>query len=350
MTVLTKTEEDNYSPAKETNKLKQFIIIGLMIAVFLVMLLYTGIEKVYDAFLEIGLAGILLVFVIYFTIMLLRTLRWALFLWTTDNNLSFLYLFRVAMISWAQNAFLPARLGDVSRLVLPKKRYEVAYGTNLSLMIIEKVQDVISLFFILGVSAFLTVQTINLSDEITFWLKIVPIISILVIILIAVLTVLGQQVLDITLGKIAFFETLHLKLSNLYQNYREATIIYAKNRRILALTSLFAILVSFIEAIGIYSVIIMVGHSIPIEHVLLAASFGLLTFIFPLLPGSTGTFETAIAVGLVAVSSISKEDALLAPTIYHLLVIVFLAIGASIASINLELTPEAEIEAENEIE
>ena len=156
MTVLTKTEEDNYSPAKETNKLKQFIIIGLMIAVFLVMLLYTGIEKVYDAFLEIGLAGILLVFVIYFTIMLLRTLRWALFLWTTDNNLPFLYLFRVAMISWAQNAFLPARLGDVSRLVLPKKRYEVAYGTNLSLMIIEKVQDVISLFLILGVSAFLT--------------------------------------------------------------------------------------------------------------------------------------------------------------------------------------------------
>ncbi|MHA1912453.1 MAG: lysylphosphatidylglycerol synthase transmembrane domain-containing protein [Candidatus Kariarchaeaceae archaeon] len=347
---LTKTEENNYSPEKKTNKLKQFIIIGLMIAVFLVMLLYTGIEKAYDAFIEIGLAGVLLVFVIYFAIMFLRTLRWALFLWATEDNIPFIYLFRVAMISWAQNAFLPARLGDVSRLVLPKKRYGVPYGTNLSLMIIEKVQDIISLFIILGVSAFLTVQTIDLSDEITFLLKIVPIISMLIIILIAVLTVLGQQVLDITIGKIAFFETLHKKLSNLYQNYKEATIIYAKNRKVLVLTSLFAISISIIEAIGIYSVVIMVGNSIAIEHVILAASFGLLTFIFPLLPGSTGTFETVFAVGLVAVSSISEEDALLAPTIYHLLVIVFLAVGASLASINLELTPEVELEPKTEIE
>jgi uncharacterized protein (TIRG00374 family) len=341
---MAKTDENNYSQAKKTNRLKQFIIIGLMIAVFIVMLLYTGIEKAYDAFLEIGLAGILLVFLVYFAIMLLRTLRWALFLWATEDNIPFIYLFRVAMISWAQNAFLPARLGDVSRLVLPKKRYGVPYGTNLSLMIIEKVQDIISLFLVLGVSAFLTVQTINLSDEITFWLKIVPIISMLVIILIAVLTVFGQQVLDITLGKIAFFETLYDKFSNLYQNYKEATIIYAKSRRILVLTSIFAILASVTEAIGIYSVVLMIGHSIPIEYVLLAASFGLLTFIFPLLPGNTGTFEVPIAVGLVAMSSINYEDALLAPTIYHLLVIVFLAIGASLASLNLELTPETETE------
>ena len=215
---MAKTEENNYSPEKKTNRLKQFIIIGLMIAVFLAMLLYTGIDKAYDAFCEIGILGALLVFVIYFVIMLLRTLRWALFLWATEDNLPFTYLFRVAMISWAQNAFLPARLGDVSRLVLPKKRYGVPYGTNLSLMIIEKVQDIISLFLVLGVSAFLTAQTIDLSDDITFWLKIVPIISVLVIILIAVLTVLGQQILDITIGKIAFFETFYEKLSNLYQN------------------------------------------------------------------------------------------------------------------------------------
>jgi len=338
------TNENDYSPPKKTNRLKQLVIIGLMITVFVVMLLYTGIEEAYDAFIEIGLAGILLVFVLYFGIMLLRTLRWTLFLRTTEDNPPFTYLFRVAMISWAQNAFLPARLGDVSRLVLPKKRYGVPYGTNLSLMIIEKVQDVISLFLVLGISAFLTIQTISLSDEITFFLKIVPIISILVIILLAILTVFGQQILDITLGKISFFETLYQKFSNLYQNYKEATIIYAKNRRTLALTSLFAILASVTEALGIFVVLIMIGHSIPIEYVLLAASFGLLTFIFPLLPGSTGTFEGAIFLVLVAVSSISEDDALLAPTIYHLLVIVFLAIGASLASLNLELIPDAETE------
>lgn len=223
-------------------------------------------------------------------------------------------IFATACIFLSQtvNLIVPARLGDLIRIVLVRHEYDSTVSQGLSSIVVERVFDIITVA-LLGLISVLFV--LNVPE----WM----------LSLIAVPLILGG----------VFFVVLvfmgRLSSSNKYLGYILTLLTEVKAA---SLTPSSAIIL-FFSSIGIwlmdtivcFSVSVMFGQVMPFALILLAIVAGNLVKAVPITPGGLGTYEAALAL-IFELSGTAPATATLIAVIDHLIKNTITLIGG-IASI-----------------
>ncbi|KAF5091304.1 Lysylphosphatidylglycerol synthase TM region [anaerobic digester metagenome] len=206
-----------------------------------------------------------------------RGSRYQAILTRMQVRISFIFGVACIFISQTVNLIVPARLGDLIRVVLLKHDYDATISQGLSSIVVERVFDIISVA-ILGLCA------------VVFVLNVPPWIRMLLII-------------PLVFGGIFFLVLLitgTVRTKNKYVQYiltmldemRKASLT-PRSALILGATS---ILIWILDTLICYLVAVMFRQEIPFEVVLLAVVAGNLVKAVPLTPGGVGTYEFALAV------------------------------------------------------
>ncbi len=323
------------SSKKSFKSKKNTILWTLAMAMVFILAYISGFRSVNDLIhtvKKIGWTGVLWVFTAYTLVMLFRSIRWQLLLKQANEKIPFYKVVLVAYIAWAQNAFIPARLGELSRLYYLKRDHDVKIGKNSGTIILEKAFDAIGLAFLLGITAWMVSIHLPVQKEIKIGLLFLGTASIIGIILLALYLIYGEKLTE-ALKKWPKAENLHEKF---HTPFKEAVTQGVIDWKIILITFILTVLQWFTEASTIYLVSLRLGLRTPWLAVMLASLFGYATFILPLLPGNVGSFEGVIAVVLQGFG-VPYEKGFQVPFLTHLLVVAYLAITGSISFLLIEI-------------
>lgn len=95
----------------------------------------------------------------------LRAERWRLLLADEGQYINRSTLFAGVMLGYVVNTFIP-RLGEISRPVYVARKQGISSGNLIGTIVAERFFDVITMFFLIVVTAFLFVSDINLLQEV----------------------------------------------------------------------------------------------------------------------------------------------------------------------------------------
>lgn len=95
----------------------------------------------------------------------LRAARWRLLLADEGQYISRSTLFAGVMLGYVVNTFVP-RLGEISRPVYVARKQGISSGNLIGTIVAERFFDVLTMFFLILVTAFLFVSDINLLQEV----------------------------------------------------------------------------------------------------------------------------------------------------------------------------------------
>lgn len=223
-------------------------------------------------------------------------------------------IFATACICLSQtvNLIVPARLGDLIRIILVRHDYNSTVSQGLSSIVVERVFDIITVAILGLISAFFI---LNVPE----WM----------LSLIAIPLILGGLffVILILMGRVSSENKYFCHVLNLLAEVRSAS-----------LTPITAVIL-LVSSVGIWIldtviclfVAWMFNQPIPFAIVLLAVVAGNLVKAVPLTPGGVGTYEVSLAV-IFEISGTSPATATLIAVIDHLIknLITFIGGAASI--------------------
>ena len=107
---------------------------------------------------------------IYYSSILIRSYRWKIFLRNVNIDLKLIDAFIIYYLSMFANALVPAKLGDVYRGYLLKKRANKSISLAVGTVFIERIFDLIAMISILFISAYFSFRS-NIPEEILYSIK-----------------------------------------------------------------------------------------------------------------------------------------------------------------------------------
>ncbi len=223
-------------------------------------------------------------------------------------------LFATACIYLSQtvNLLVPARLGDLIRIILVRHEYESTVSQGLSSIVVERVFDIITVAF-LGLVSVLFV--INVPE----WaLSLIAIPLILGVLFFGILLLMGR-----------------FSSENKYIGYVLTMLAEVKEASLTPSSALLlffsSIAIWIMDTIICVSVAAMFNQEIPLAVVLLAIVAGNLVKAVPITPGGLGTYEASLAI-IFELSGVAPATATLIAVIDHLIKNLITVIGG-VASI-----------------
>lgn len=128
----------------------QTLLIGIIIsaAALFLALRQANFGAIAAAFQSARYEYIILSFVLFFTLPLIRGLRWSVL---TEGRLTTLDGFWLFNIGFLFNNVLPARLGEIARAILAGRRPEMHFTSALSSIVVERLFDMVSVLVLFGI-------------------------------------------------------------------------------------------------------------------------------------------------------------------------------------------------------
>ena len=227
------------------------------------------------------------------------------------------------------NSLIPARFGDISRIVYLSSKNEVKNdetnkeemiaatpGDYIGSMIFEKLFDLFSLLIITATIIFVT--SIYLFEDV--WPIIVVAFSLIILIAITVILIVKyhkffDRIIEWFISKFRGELKQEINLSEQVSNYTKTLI---KKPKKIILNVFLSIIIVLVDTILIYLILSTILVDLPIHLGILAGSVGFLSVIFPLLPGGLGTYEGSMVLILVFFDYV-KELTLTASFTEHIL-------------------------------
>ncbi len=314
---------------KKYNSVKFWLTFLIMILIAYWLIVSIGFNKLVNGLEKSWPFGLLAVFFIYSIVMLIRVVRWKLLLQTLDVNHKYSLLTKVSLIAWAQNGILPARLGELSRLIILKE-HGTAYSHSTSSIIMEKFFDLLGLMTVLAITALVFILTATQFLGIEKYR--------FSIIIFMVLVLVGFVMIGLLFKFPIFFENLLSKLPilnkgvPLLRGVVHSVSVIIRDKKLFSFIFLLSALQWFIESTTIVIIAITLGAPSNFTVITFAAIIGYSTYILPFTPGSFGPFEFFVAQILLLFLPITDSLALNIPTITHILVVFYLAIASVIAT------------------
>jgi len=222
--------------------------------------------------------------------------------WMVMSNLSFKISFETITISSALNILLPARLGELSKAFYLKKFYNNNYNKTISIIFMERFFDIIVLFWIMCYWLYNFFSDTFIKNATIF----------LAIFILITFISLRSKILYHFLKKIPF-QFIRVYSQKLYKNINRLLKTPYK-------ALFYTLLVWFFYFVS-YILFFMysANFNISYEEMLELFIFSTIALSIPLAPAGIGTFEGAIVIFLTH-HGISKEDAFMSATIYHILI------------------------------
>jgi glycosyltransferase 2 family protein len=308
------------------NKFK--FLFGILISVFFLFIVIKKMDfkEVFQVIQSIKIIYLIPIFIANITFYLMFAYRWQLLFTNFKTKPKFSSVLKVSIIGYMGNNIMPARLGELLRLYLMKKKEKVKHGATLATVVLEKGFDGIALMLMFILVLFFStvtkehlyaLETISYK-QLKMWGYIV---SAIYLVLMGILFLFRTQ--------IKFFVKLHNKLFVLLFNKisrKVGKFLFSfagglsafKNFRDMFNIFLSSLLVWICHAFIIYFCLKACSIEIPF-----AGAFFVLVFIgvacmIPSSPGFVGTLEFFAILGL-SCYGVDKDRALGFALLYHVL-------------------------------
>ncbi len=305
-------------------KIKDLVTIAATLFVIALIILYLDPERLLEKIGGISLEILFLLLVLYGLDIATRVLRMHILVNALGYDVGYIPLFYAIAATLFINSATPARAGELVRLHVLHAEYGIPYAEGLAAIVVEHVINIIALLT-LAICSFLYVReeyTIDPAVEDLLLMGVI-LISLLNFFLIS-MAFWGDHLAPF----FRYFGPLQDKLLNFYLTFQQGLAALRKSgsRKIL-LCVLLSFFVWLFEATMIFFLANELAGSSDVSFVLatLASVTGNLTYIFPILPGSIGTYELAIAVIFLLVGLEEKTGVLIA-AVDHLFKVLFLTI------------------------
>lgn len=216
-------------------------------------------------------------------------------------------------LSQTVNLIVPARLGDLIRIILIRHEYESTVSQGLSSIVVERVFDIITVAFLGLVAMFFVL-------DVPDWM----------LSLIAVPLILGGVffLLLVFMGRFSSENKYITYILTMFAEVRAASLT-PSSAIILFLSS---ILIWILDTLICIAVSSMFNQEIPVAVVLLAIVAGNLVKAVPLTPGGMGTYEAVLAV-IFQLSGVAPATATLIAIVDHLIKNLVTLIGGAVSVI-----------------
>ena len=273
------------------NKIIQIIVLS---AIFIYLFYGLDVNKI--DLNEFSFLGIVETLCVMFISQLVLSLRWM-----KMSDLSFKVSFETIIVSSALNMILPAKLGELSKAFYLKKFYKYNYHKTLSIIFVERFFDAIMLFLLLCVWAY------NYASS-----DIVKSVLLMLSLFIGVIIFFFNTKKTLQLLKKIPLQFLRIYLQKIYKVVHkmfQSPFSLSSYTLALWLIYFFNTYVFFTYAIDL---------NLNITAILGLFIFSAIGLSLSLAPAGIGTYEAAVVFYLSGYG-VSKEDALLAATLYHIL-------------------------------
>ncbi|MHA2173731.1 MAG: lysylphosphatidylglycerol synthase transmembrane domain-containing protein [Candidatus Hodarchaeales archaeon] len=276
-----------------------YIIYAITVIVLILIVLFINPDILIQNFLKLGIMGVLLLVLLYFLDLIIRTYRWKVLLIAQGEDIPFRSLFLPVSSALAINLFTIARAGEAVRMLSLKRSHNTKYSDSLSSIVIEQVLSIIGLLIVTTGSLFFIGSSFNIGEDSQIVGQLVIILFLISIVSLAFI------------GVILFNPSFVYRIINFFPDFfREKlkAVVEAFNRGLSDLRShpilltqgiITSSLVWIIEGIMLFVIAISVFPTfgmIDFPWVITASCAGNVTFIVPILPGAVGEYETVIAV------------------------------------------------------
>ncbi len=330
---MDKRENNENNVNKEKKKISRGRLIKNLLLwtlniVIVVLVVWWILNQNISSFLDIFQSWKLPVYIVIFLLlMLVKAFRYCQL---QIGKLSFKKSIMGISLGFFLNSLIPARFGDISRIVYLSSKNEVKNnGTNeeekmmeatpgeyIGSMVFEKLFDLFSLLIITATIIFVT--SIYLFEDV--WPIIVVAFSLIIVIAITVILIVKyhrffDRIIEWFISKFRGELKQEINLSEQVSNYTKSLI--RKPKKII-LNVFLSLIIVLVDTILIYLILSAVLVDLPIHLGILAGSVGFLSVIFPLLPGGLGTYEGSMVLTLVFFDYV-KELTLTASFTEHLL-------------------------------
>ncbi len=239
---------------------------------------------------------VLLALVVYYTTFPLRSWRWARLLREGGTDLGWRDLLRILFLGWFVNCVVPAKLGDLYRSYLVKRRFGVSLSRTVGVVVAERLLDLLVVFILLIVGGY-----------VAFGRTILPDLGIVYITgaALAVAIVAGIAAMYYVAPKLArFFPAEARRIGRLF---REGVL---HSFRALPLAGPLTLVIWAAEALRLFFVLTALGLELPASGVVfVAVAVALLTTV-PLTPAGFGFVEIAMVYVLTAGFGLAQADAI----------------------------------------
>jgi glycosyltransferase 2 family protein len=239
---------------------------------------------------------VLLALVVYYATFPLRSWRWARLLREGGADVTWSDLLKILFIGWFVNSIVPAKLGDLYRSYLVKRRFGISLSRTVGVVVAERLLDLLVVFVLLVVGGYVAFGRTILPD-----LRIVYLTGIGLLVLI-VAGLVGMYYVAPKLAR--FFPAEVRRIARLF---REGVL---HSFRALPIAGPLTLLIWGAETLRLFFVLTALGLDLPLSGVVfVAVAVALLTTV-PLTPAGFGFVEIAMVYVLTEGFGLAQHDAI----------------------------------------
>jgi len=272
---------------------------GLVVSAFFAWLAFRSMDSaaLFDAFGEIQLIYLPLAVLVYFVAAYLLGWRWH-FLLRPIQTIHPHRLTSLVFIGYMGNNIYPARIGELIRAYVLKRRYGVAYAPSLAVILVERVFDgLVLVSFVLLASRLVIFEDALLRTVITFT---TPVFfgGVAVFVFFALRPDRAQAIYQPLIKRLTPAR-LRPKLLHLADTFMQG-LLALRDPRLLALTFAASFASWTIEASTYWIVLRAFDFEVSFFVLMLVMGLANLTTILPSTPGYVGTFHGVVVLTLTA--------------------------------------------------
>ncbi|MCQ8894400.1 MAG: flippase-like domain-containing protein [Methanolinea sp.] len=281
-------------------KKASYIVISTLIAVGIVAwMLYAIWDDLLIAASHAVWYFLVLASVVCLTAWWLRGLRYRNILSSLGIPAGVTFSVACIFVSQTANLIVPARLGDLVRILILGHEYHSTTSQGLSSIVIERVFDVL-MVAILGAVALLFVL------DVPSWFYTITIAPILAGFLFFIILALS--------GKVSTENRVTRAILSVLEQVREASL----SMRAIIFLSASSLVIWIIDVLVCVCVVMMFQDQVPFAVVVLGIVIGNLVKAVPLTPGGVGTYELALAVTF-SLAGVPAAEATMIAVVDHLI-------------------------------
>ncbi|NQS73139.1 MAG: flippase-like domain-containing protein [Methanoculleus sp.] len=222
---------------------------------------------------------------------ILRGFRYRFILGELDIPKSLTFATACIFISQTANLIVPARLGDLVRMLILKRSGDATYSQGFSSIVVERVFDVLMIAVLGAITLPFILAVLVIPDWFT---------TIIVVPLVA-----GGAFFAFLLwsGRIESENRIIAAVRRMLDEVKQASL----HPRALAVLSGSSLLIWVVDILVCFAVVLMFREPVPFGIVVLAIVIGNLVKAVPITPGGVGTYELALALtfGLAGVPAVT---------------------------------------------
>ena len=232
---------------------------------------------------------------VYYLSFPVRAIRWARLLREGGARIFGRDLLEILLLGWFVNCLVPAKLGDLYRSYLVKRRFGISLSRTVGVVVAERLLDLVVVFGLLVVDGYVAFGRTVQSD-----LNILYVTG-AVLGLLIVLGLVGLYALGPRLGR--FFPAEFRRIGRLF---REGVL---HSFRALPVAGPMTLIVWAFEASRLLLVLLALGLYLPPSQVIFVAVASSLLTTVPLTPAGFGFVEIAMVYVLTAGFGLAQKDA-----------------------------------------